>query len=185
MRVLPVSQVNRWNITDKDGQPLITFTSFLELEYHDESKVLEHPVEEGGFYTYNKIETPVEVSVMLAIAGKNEDLQRILTTLDELVSSTKLINVETPIKLIASNTLVSYDFILKKDDGISLLTVNLALREVRQVKPQYTNVSIPSIPQAQAKNPTDASTQDGGKQQPKEPSKSTIKKIQDSLFGGE
>lgn len=184
MRILPVSQTHRWSITDKDGQPLIIFTSFFELEYRDENKVLEHPVEDGGFFSYNKIETPLEISVVLGISGKNEDLQRTLVTLNELVKSTKLINIETPIKFISNTTLVSYDFALKKDEGISLLTVNLALREVRQVKPQYTNVSIPSIPKAQAKNPTDASNQDGGKQQPKEPSKSTIKKIQDSLFGG-
>ena len=57
------------------------------------------------------------------------------------------------------------------------------LQEIRQVDPQYSNETIKPISKAQAKNPTDASTTDAGKQQPQKPSASVLEKGRKRIFG--
>lgn len=183
MSILPISQKNTWDITDKDGKTLVTFTAFIAIEFKAESKTFEHPTEEGGFFGYNKVTIPSECYVTLALQGTSETLQSSITTLLELKNNTTIISIETPYQIITSTTITNVDYSIKVEDGLNLLTVNLSLKEIRQVKPQYTNVSVPPIPKEQATNPADASTQDGGEQQPKEINKSTLTKIKEGILG--
>ena len=170
---LPPGQPGNWDIFDKDGN----FDTFFSCSIKSENKISSNPVEKGSFADYNKVASPTAVSVVLGRTGKSDELAAFLTTLDKLVDSTDLVSIVTPEKTFLDYNLVSYDYDRKAENGVDRLIVGLMLQEIRQVEAQYSNESIKKISKAQAKNPTDASTTDAGKQQGQKVGPSTAARI--------
>lgn len=154
-------QRGEWTVL-ADGKPIVTFTSFLDMDFKGESKVAEQPTENGGFVDYNKVQTPNETYVALAMQGSDTDLGESLDKLDNVQAAASLLEVVTPTRVISNVTLVGFNYRRRREDGLGVLFVELRLKEVRQVQAQYAN-----IPRRQAKNPSDASKVDRGKVQPK------------------
>lgn len=167
--ILDNSQYGQWSVVDAEsGSTIVAFTSFLDMDYKSETKVTDQPTEEGGFFNYNKVATPEEVYVTLAMQGDDDALGRAILDLKTYEQSTKLVSAVTPTVVVTSQTLAGLNFTRRSQDGLGLLVVELHLQEVRQVATQYA-----SIPVKQAKNPSDASKQDRGKVQ----SKSLLKQV--------
>ena len=70
----------RWLIV-KDGQPVIVFTSMLDMSVTSDSALPEEPIEKGSFAMYNRTLYSDRLEVKLAIEGDNADLQRAQDTL--------------------------------------------------------------------------------------------------------
>lgn len=132
-----------WTIVDsKTGEEILTFKSFLDASIVDETKIASEAVEEGSFASYNKVDTPLEIKVTLGLTGSTTELQDALDQLEKYVHSTDLINLVTPIVEYENLNLTRYDFDLKRDLGLGALYISLILEEVRQVKAEYTNVTV-------------------------------------------
>ena len=161
---LPPGQPGNWSIFDKDGAKALDFDTFFSCSIKAENKISSNPVE------------------------KSDELAAFLTALDKLAESTDLVSIVTPEKTFLDYNLVSYDYDRKAENGVDRLLVGLMLQEIRQVEPQYSNETIKPISKAQAKNPTDASTTDAGKQQGQKVGPSTAARIkkgaQEWLRGG-
>lgn len=179
---LPPGQPGNWSIFDKDGNKAIDFDTFFSCSIKAENKISSNPVEKGSFADYNKLASPTAVSVVLGRTGKSDELAAFLTALDKLAESTDLVSIVTPEKTFLDYNLVSYDYDRKAENGVDRLLVRLVLQEIRQVEPQYSNETKP-ISKAQAKNPTDASTTDAGKQQGQTTQKSALEKLRVGVFG--
>lgn len=54
-----------WGVYDISGRLVIEADSVLDVEYRNDSKLSDYPVEQGSFYTYNKVATPYTVSATL------------------------------------------------------------------------------------------------------------------------
>ncbi|MEG2172379.1 MAG: hypothetical protein RRY29_03865 [Desulfovibrionaceae bacterium] len=160
--ILDNSQYGQWSVVDEGGKALVVFTSFIDMDFKDDSKVPDQPVEEGGFFSYNKVESPAETFVTLAMQGDETAIADAVETLGKAKRETSLLSVLTPSHVIDSVTLTGFNYRRRREDGLSLLVVELHLQEIRQVAAQYV-----SIPVRQAKNPSDASKQDRGKVQNK------------------
>lgn len=134
----------RWTLMNASGDAAVTFTSFLSMELRNESLLLDGPVEEGSFATYNKIETPLEVDVSLGIQGDDAELQSTLDTLNNLQAGLELISLITPDAEYTDLNLFGFSFRRRREDGVGVLWVDLMLKSVKQVKAAYTNVRIAS-----------------------------------------
>lgn len=134
----------RWTLLNASGDAAVTFTSFLSMELRNESLLLDGPVEEGSFATYNKIETPLEVDVSLGIQGDDAELQKALDTLNSLQAGLELISLITPDAEYTDLNLFGFSFQRRREDGVGVLWVDLMLKSVKQVKAAYTNVRIAS-----------------------------------------
>ena len=165
-----------WTILDEDGAKAVTFTSFIDLDVKNEGKALSYPIEEGGFANYNKVQTPLDISVTLATQGTEDEFEQILATLDEYQEKPiKLFDV-TPSKFYGPVTLESYSNRRTRDDGAGQLTVELQFVEVREAETQVTTTVV-----TKPKNPTSANNVDTGKTEPQEVDGSVIRQI----HGGE
>lgn len=173
MAAFSQQQRGQWDITTSDGGPLLTFTTYLGCEYSSEAKSPDQPVEEGGFFSYNKLNTPYTVNVALAVSGDIQKLQNFLDVLEKLHTGTDLVNVVTPEKTYTSASIVGLNYSRKREDGLGMLTVELKLKEVRQVSTAYTTIQRKS---AQHVN--------RGKQQGKEPSTSAARDVAQKLGFG-
>ena len=178
---LPGAQVGQWGVFAVDGNAVAEFAAFLSLGYKAEGKVAKKPVELGSFYSANKWLDPFETEVCLGANGDEATLKGFVEALDAAQAGTDLLSVVTPYKTYLNVNLTKLDYDLKAENGAGLLVANLKLEEIREVEAEYTDVDTSKLSGKQTKNPADAGTQDRGKQQPKEPPKSTLTKTKEWL----
>ena len=148
-----------WGIYDSGGAQAVPFDTFFALNRKDESKVTVYPTEPNGFFTYNRVESPQAVGVILGISGSSATLGAALEALKKLKSGTDLVSVVTPEATLVDYTLESYDYQRDAASGVDRLLVSLSLVEIRQVAPEYSNETIPAPKQA-----ADGKTASSGKQ---------------------
>ena len=159
---LPLGVPGNWAIYDEDGNEALPFDVFMGCTVKLEHKVAQDPVERGGFVDYNKSASPANVGVILAKTGSPSELTALITALDELVASTKLVSIVTPEKTFLDYSLSTYDYDRKTENGVDRLLVSLTFEEIRQVEAEYSNEQIPPV--KSPKQAGDKSTKQAGKQ---------------------
>lgn len=192
----------RWLIV-KDGQPVIVFTSMLDLSVTSDSALPEEPIEQGSFATYNRTLYSDRLEVKLAIEGDNAELQRAQDTLKALKSGTDIFSLVTPDYEHKNLTLEGYDYTRDTTASSGILIVTLRLKEIREVETATTVVSVPAqaagtkgaegtkaaadakpLTQSSCKNASNVSKTQTGKTQPADPTAKEKESIAYKIFGG-
>ena len=195
----------RWGIWDKDGVPLgdpskitdivgeifqgIGIGSTLStssVDYSKETRVSDFPVEGGGFASFNKVESPASPIVTICMQGGDGDRRKFLEDIDSACKSTGIYSVVMPEKEYIGYTIDRYSYQRRSSGGVTLLIVEVSLKEVRAVSAIYTK-SI-KVASGNTKSVSSAKNVDSGKVQAKTPKQSVLKsiyvKINDIISGG-
>jgi len=155
---------NGFGVYSLAGDLVFDVDTVLDLKFSAKAKISDFPVEQGAFTSYNKVVEPFAPKVRLAVGGmiRMSAFQGALAT--EL-ASTNLYNIVTPTCNYFNVALEGVDYAQTVDNGgSSMLVVDLALKQVREVAPAYTAVKI-----SHPKNPSSASKVPGGKEQAQAP----------------
>lgn len=157
---------NGWGVYTLSGVLAFDVDSCLDLKFGAKAKTSDFPVEEGAFASYNKVLDPFAPKVRLVVGGPAR-IAAFQVALHAALASASLFNIVTPTLTYLNVTLEGYDHDQTAENGaLSLLVVDLAYKQVREVAPAYS-----SLPAAKAKNPSAASKVVGGKVQPQTPAK--------------
>lgn len=151
-----------------DAAGLGSVISTSAVEYSKEVRSANAPVEQGSFASYNKVESPGTPTVTMAMTGSEADRTAFLMAIDLACKSTDLFDVVTPEWVYMNHSIDRYNLRRTAQKGVTLLTVEIFLSEIREVSAQYTTVEAPK--QASAASPVD-----NGKVQPKAAETSTLK----------
>lgn len=150
-----------WGIFDAQGKSIFNFdnsqpldgvrVSVVSFEFGKDTKLSDFAVEGGGFATYNKVELSSTPSVTLAISGSEFERQLFLDTIDKAVKSTKGYSIFTPEIDYLNYALERYNYTRRADRGVTLLIVEIHLREVRDVAARFTQrvIGTPASPTAE------------------------------------
>jgi len=145
----------RWGVFSADGQTqILTPDSVVGFEYANSSRVSDYPVEQGAFASYNKVSTPFDVRMRVTVGGTEANRSAFIYSLDQMLAATDLFSLLTPERVYLNVTLEHYDFRREGTNGVTLLTIDCAFREVRIVTgAQYSQTqsdsSTPSVSQGQ------------------------------------
>jgi hypothetical protein len=153
--------------------------STISLDYMKEMTVSDFPVEMGGFASYNKVEKPAEPTITLALAGSASDRTSFLNAIDTACKSTNLYSVISPEVQYVNYTFLRYRYSRRSNKGVTLLMVDVTMREVRQVSATFTTAS-PIV------NPANAASTpqvNNGMTQAATPDQSTLLSITNKLSG--
>ena len=145
----------QWGIFDQSLQPVIVGDSCLLVDYRKEFRISDYPIEQGDFASYNKVETPYDFKMTFTKGGSSSDRQTFLTAVAGVVASTDLYNAvaSTDVTYAHANA-VSYNYRRTNTNGMTLLTVEIMLEEVRPIAQTAYSSSSPSAPAIT--NPPDA-----------------------------
>ena len=132
----------QWTLLDDAGEKAFDFDSFSNLNLKSESKVIQAPVEGGGFVMYNKTNTPLEIKCTLIKKGFPEDLQVYVDALLEYADNTNLLSIVTPDREYQNMNLTSVSFSRSAEGGVNLIMAECAFTEIRQVTPEYTSARV-------------------------------------------
>lgn len=146
---------NYWGIFNEFGVPLLLADNVLSLQYQNQSRVVNAPIEKGSFTSYNKVADPYKATVQLS-KGSGGTLERgaFLAQLEILAKSTLKFYIITPEYVYKSANIVGFDFAREARDGATLIKVNVHLEEIREVSVQYEEEEVT--------NPDDSRVKDAG-----------------------
>lgn len=153
--------------------------SFNAIDLAKETRASDFPVERGSFATYNKVETPCNPLVTLCFSGTEAERRAFLEAVHSASLSTDLYSVVTPEVTYINYTIERYNYSRRNTSGHSMLTVDISLKEVRQVSSLYATSSKPPI--TAPKQPTATTTTDSGKVQAKTPRSSALNSLKKAL----
>lgn len=120
-----------WGIYDEDGNKVLDPDTFLGIDYRNDSRVSNYPQEQGAFASYNKVETPFDCRVSMAIGSDKAARTAFLDTLEALRKGLDLLTIVTPEVSYPSANLTTYSYRRTATNGVSMLTVELDFTEVR------------------------------------------------------
>jgi hypothetical protein len=154
-----------WGVFDSSGAVAIDCDSFVSLEYLREFRISDYPVEDGGFSSYDKVATPIDLRVVVTRGGTDDDRVKFLAQIDAAVATTDLFGIVTPDSAYYDLNLVRYDYKRSSTNGATLLMVELQFVEVRLTATQnFSSSKAPAGADAvndgavQAKAPSAAQT---------------------------
>jgi hypothetical protein len=134
-----------WGVFDLDGNNVLNPDSFLALDYKNDSRVSNYPQEQGAFATYNKVATPYDVRVRMAIGSDLASRTAFIAQCDAMLASIDTFNVVTPEKTYLNATVENVDYRRETKNGATMITVEMWFLEVRETATaQFSSVQSPS-----------------------------------------
>jgi hypothetical protein len=119
-----------------------TVLSTFDVDFTKETKISDYPLEAGGFAAYNKAESPASPVVTLILDGDASDRTAFLNLINAACVGTDLYSVVTPEITYYNHSVERYRYSRKANKGLTLLIVEVFLKEIRTVTSTYSTVSI-------------------------------------------
>ena len=130
----------KWGIYDSGGNLVLEPDSFVGIDYANNWRISDYPVEQGSFASYNKVSTPYSSTVSMSKGGTESDRTAFLSTLDTIADGLTLYTITTPEKSYINATIERYDYERRVHRGAGMIFAHIRLKEVRQsATVQYTN----------------------------------------------
>ncbi len=136
--------------------------SVMEFAINADSTINSHPIEEGGFEAFNRVQEPISIRMLLACQGKNMTRQTFVSTLQGLREGTQVITIATPDAMYPNMVLKGFGYKKTSDRGFVTIWADTQWLEERS-----KNVTVSSPPTA---TPQGAATTNLGTLQPATPS---------------
>lgn len=129
----------QWGIF-KDGDPIVIAESVQRVEYRQDWDLVEYPLEQGAFESYNKVNTPFSAKVRFATGGNESDRQLLLQSIENIAGDLNLYDVVTPERIYTSTNINHYDYSRTSANGLGLLQIDVWVSEVRlNATAQFSN----------------------------------------------
>lgn len=128
--VQPGNTAPRWGIY-KDGAAVAVADSVVRVDYMQDTRVSQYPLEKGAFAAYNKVGTPYDARVRLVRGGTEAERKAFLDAIEAATASLDLYDVVTPEKTYTSATIQRHQYTRSAQAGVSLIAVDIVLTEIR------------------------------------------------------
>ena len=120
-----------WGVFDQSGNLVLNPDSFLSFDFRNDARVSDYPQEQGAFASYNKVQTPNNVRIRMAIGADQETRTAFLLKCDAMLKSTDLFTVVTPEINYTSLTVENVAYRRETRNGATMITVELWFKKVR------------------------------------------------------
>ncbi len=114
-----------------DGSPVVTAESVVSFDFRKAARISSFQVEEGGFESYNKVQTPFDVRLRFSTGGSPADRQDLLESAQAAVASLDLMDAISPEATYSNVNPVHMDYRRTAQNGVGLLIVDIFCEEVR------------------------------------------------------
>lgn len=122
-----------WGVFDPSGSIFADYDSFNALQtYNNEASISDYPVENGGFASYNKVDSPFDIVATLHCGGNTDRRARFLQACENARASLDLYSVLTPERTFRNVNFVGLNMRRETTNGANMLIITLIGREVRQ-----------------------------------------------------
>lgn len=121
-----------WGVYAPNGRPIANYDSFIGMDYRNDSRLSDYPIEQGAFATYNKVANPYTVQVTLACGGDINRRAEFQAALRSAQASLTLYTVVAEDGTFENCNLMSIDWGRTQQNGATIINAFCEFREVRQ-----------------------------------------------------
>jgi hypothetical protein len=147
---LSASQTPQWGLFDDGGAPVVGADSVASFQVLSEARVPDYPLEGGDFASFNKVTAPLEGRVRLLKGGSTADRTDFINAVKAAKDALDLYTLVMPEQTYQNMNVVHYDFDRNASKGVTLLAVDVWVREIRQgASAQFSNTANPNSQDAQ------------------------------------
>jgi len=144
----------KWGLFTQGDAPALNPDSVIRVSYHGEAKVSTAPLEQGAFYSYNKVQQPFAARLTFVIGGTPAERLVFLQACEGAKQSLGLYDLAMPEWVRKNVNVTHYDFDRSGLSGVNLLAVDVWVEEIRFAgPPKFSNPAAPS-----GANPVNAGT---------------------------
>lgn len=132
---------SQWGIF-KDGEPVVLADTVISVDFRQDFKISNYPVEQGAFSSYNKVQMPFEVKISFARGGSVADRAEFLNSIAAIIGDTNFYDVVMPEATYTSVNLTHQDFNRKASQNLGLLVIDVYAEEVRSASLSTSNSTV-------------------------------------------
>jgi hypothetical protein len=136
------------------AEPVILPDSIFSVDYANVANVMNYPVEQGAFASYNKVQTPKAYSVVMTKGGSESARTTFIRKLEELQDTLELYAIVTPERNYTNVNIDRVEYRRESTNGAGMIVATVHFVEVRQVEANFSKPGQASksatTPQAQA-----------------------------------
>lgn len=123
------NQTVQWGIF-LNGEPVVIADNVVSVEFVQDYKISNYPIEQGSFASYNKVQQPFEVKVAFSTGGSSSDKQEFINSIAAVIGDTNLYTLATPDVTYSNLNFVHQDY--RRNSGrVGLLVIDVRCEEVR------------------------------------------------------
>lgn len=122
----------KWGVYTSNGALALNHDVFLGIEYRNMYLVSNYPQEDGAFANYNKVGTPFDCKVKLAVGADKSARTSFLAGLDFMIKKIETYSVVTPEITYPEVTLENYQYRRTSRNGARVIVVDLWFKEIRK-----------------------------------------------------
>lgn len=120
-----------WGIFSSQGQAMVVADTVFAIDFTREWAIATYPVEQGGFQSYDKVNTPFRVVLTFVSGGSESNRQALLDSIDAISGDLNFYTVVTPEKVYPSVNVQRVGYRRSSGRGAGTIQVDVALLEVR------------------------------------------------------
>lgn len=124
------SSSSQWGIFS-NGNPVVVADNVLSMEFKQEFRISNYPVEGGAFASYNKVQMPFEVRFRFSTGGNTSKRSAMLNSIGAVIGDINLYDVVTPDATYLNGNFTHQDYRRTAQEGAGLLSVDVSMQEVR------------------------------------------------------
>jgi len=133
-----------WGIY-QDGVPVVEADNVVSVDYKQDWSIADFQIEQGGFATYDKVDTPFSSRVRFSSGGSQANRQALLDSIAAIAGTLELYDVVTPEQVYPSVNIQGYDLRRSASNGVGLITIDVKLIEVRvTATAEFANTKSPT-----------------------------------------
>lgn len=126
------SEPVRWGVFDSTGKAIAQYDSVASMDYRSDSRVSDYPIENGSFASFNKVDQPFTISVLLRCAGDDTRRNTFQNDLRDARASLTLYTVIVPDGTFTNCNLVALDWQRTTERGANVINAYCEFQEIRQ-----------------------------------------------------
>lgn len=121
----------QWGIFDQSGNAVVSADTVIDMSFRQDWSIADFPMAQGSFASYNKVITPFEVRIRFVAGGNVANRNALIESVKAIASDTNLYSVITPEAQYTNCNVRHYGYSRATQNGLGILTVDVALQQVR------------------------------------------------------
>lgn len=132
-----------WNIF-LDGEQAFDFRSIAAFGYKQEWSIATYPTDDGGFFSYDKVQNPFECHLRITSGGTEEERQDLIAAVEAAGNTLNLYDIVTPEKIYEQCNVARIGYDRSAEKGAGMIVIDVAFQEIRTSEAaQFSNTQQP------------------------------------------
>jgi len=142
--IFSIFSSNQWGIF-QDREMVINPDNLISVASTQDWTMADFNIEEGGFDTYDKVDTPFTNRVRMSSGGSQANRQALLDEIDAIAGNLELYDVVTPERVWSNVNFQGYELVRTSSNGAGMIIIDIVLNEIREdAGTTFTNTKSPT-----------------------------------------